>query len=127
MSFAGIECVCVYMAVVAGRDSVGFVFFLQAEDGIRDTSVTGVQSCFSSRRRHTRYIGDWSSDVCSSDLRAAGADLARMSGSGATCFGLFSDGDTVARAAEKLTERHARWWVCPTVLQIGRASCRERV
>src|SRR5437762_11254399 len=24
---------------------------------------------FSSRRRHTRYIGDWSSDVCSSDLR----------------------------------------------------------
>src|SRR5437764_5855867 len=25
---------------------------------------------FSSRRRHTRYIGDWSSDVCSSDLTA---------------------------------------------------------
>src|SRR5437763_1630461 len=24
---------------------------------------------FTSRRRHTRYIGDWSSDVCSSDLR----------------------------------------------------------
>src|SRR5437879_11558341 len=29
---------------------------------------------FSSRRRHTRYIGDWSSDVCSSHLiRAAWA------------------------------------------------------
>src|SRR5437762_10707922 len=26
---------------------------------------------FSSRRRHTRYIGDWSSDVCSSDLLEA--------------------------------------------------------
>src|SRR5437762_8944246 len=26
---------------------------------------------FSSRRRHTRYIGDWSSDVCSSDLVTA--------------------------------------------------------
>src|ERR1017187_1704919 len=26
---------------------------------------------FSSRRRHTRYIGDWSSDVCSSDLELA--------------------------------------------------------
>src|SRR5437763_16609194 len=24
---------------------------------------------FSSRRRHTRYIGDWSSDVCSSVLK----------------------------------------------------------
>src|SRR6266487_7084366 len=25
---------------------------------------------FSSRRRHTRWTGDWSSDVCSSDLGA---------------------------------------------------------
>src|SRR5688500_11893154 len=29
---------------------------------------------FSSRRRHTRLQGDWSSDVCSSDLDAAHAD-----------------------------------------------------
>src|SRR5256885_11666933 len=27
---------------------------------------------FSSRRRHTRLQGDWSSDVCSSDLTALG-------------------------------------------------------
>src|SRR5215217_9611987 len=27
---------------------------------------------FSSRRRHTRYWRDWSSDVCSSDLAAGG-------------------------------------------------------
>src|SRR5215213_7755277 len=27
---------------------------------------------FSSRRRHTRLVSDWSSDVCSSDLRLAG-------------------------------------------------------
>src|SRR5690606_40881555 len=26
------------------------------------------QFCFSSRRRHTRFSRDWSSDVCSSDL-----------------------------------------------------------
>src|SRR5437879_12682468 len=33
---------------------------------------------FSSRRRHTRYIGDWSSDVCSSDLeRGARFEVAR--------------------------------------------------
>src|SRR6266487_1495887 len=31
---------------------------------------------FSSRRRHTRWTGDWSSDVCSSDL----VDLAYMHG-----------------------------------------------
>src|SRR6516162_10618236 len=28
---------------------------------------------FSSRRRHTRLQGDWSSDVCSSDLAAGGS------------------------------------------------------
>src|SRR5438093_6938304 len=28
---------------------------------------------FSSRRRHTRLVSDWSSDVCSSDLFASGA------------------------------------------------------
>src|SRR6266487_5659947 len=32
--------------------------------------------CFSSRRRHTRWTGDWSSDVCSSDLTAAAVQLA---------------------------------------------------
>src|SRR2546426_8055747 len=30
---------------------------------------------FSSRRRHTRLQGDWSSDVCSSDLLAAHANI----------------------------------------------------
>src|SRR5438876_6346877 len=30
---------------------------------------------FSSRRRHTRWTGDWSSDVCSSDLSLAGPIL----------------------------------------------------
>src|SRR5258706_10547823 len=48
-------------------------FFFQAEDGIRDWSVTGVQTCalpISSRRRHTRLVSDWSSDVCSSDLQS---------------------------------------------------------
>src|SRR5438876_7777281 len=33
-----------------------------------------VKNCvffFSSRRRHTRWTGDWSSDVCSSDLSVA--------------------------------------------------------
>src|SRR2546422_7157427 len=30
---------------------------------------------FSSRRRHTRCSRDWSSDVCSSDLRSAGGTV----------------------------------------------------
>src|SRR5437763_14991085 len=35
---------------------------------------------FSSRRRHTRYIGDWSSDVCSSDLVSLRPNAATASG-----------------------------------------------
>src|SRR5262245_65314857 len=31
---------------------------------------------FSSRRRHTRCLSDWSSDVCSSDLVMAGQTMA---------------------------------------------------
>src|SRR5690606_4461058 len=32
---------------------------------------------FSSRRRHTRFSRDWSSDVCSSDLRVGAAEQLR--------------------------------------------------
>src|SRR5437763_11471527 len=39
-----------------------------AEDEAADSPRAIAQVFFSSRRRHTRYIGDWSSDVCSSDL-----------------------------------------------------------
>src|SRR3712207_9114776 len=41
---------------------------------------------FSSRRRHTRYWRDWSSDVCSSDLELAGAlaDLTATARAGRT-------------------------------------------
>src|SRR2546421_1023924 len=42
---------------------------------------------FSSRRRHTRSDRDWSSDVCSSDLK-----------------------DMLAAKTEKEDEGHAPWW-----------------
>src|SRR6266567_5144677 len=35
---------------------------------------------FSSRRRHTRFDCDWSSDVCSSDLRATGLVIPAVAG-----------------------------------------------
>src|SRR5438876_4955085 len=45
--FSSVEC-CLYIFYIS---RVMFFFFF-----------------FSSRRRHTRWTGDWSSDVCSSDL-----------------------------------------------------------
>src|SRR5260221_5338728 len=50
--------------------AVGAVSGMLLEFEIRLHCVTVVQSCavfFSSRRRHTRSLCDWSSDVCSSD------------------------------------------------------------
>src|SRR5207248_7105661 len=40
---------------------------------------------FSSRRRHTRSYGDWSSDVCSSDLRRGGRRRRGRRPGGAGC------------------------------------------
>jgi len=37
--------------------------------------------------------------------------LARMSGSGATCFALFSNAADAGRAAQKLRTDHPQWWV----------------
>src|ERR1035437_10507673 len=43
---------------------------------MRNMGLNVVERCASSRRRHTRYWRDWSSDVCSSDLhRALGGPL----------------------------------------------------
>jgi 4-diphosphocytidyl-2-C-methyl-D-erythritol kinase len=42
--------------------------------------------------------------------------LARMSGSGATCFGLFSSPRAAAAAARSIAKAHPRWWVKATTL-----------
>jgi 4-diphosphocytidyl-2-C-methyl-D-erythritol kinase len=43
--------------------------------------------------------------------RLPAARLARLSGSGATCFALFDDDDTAARAAALLRAAQPSWWV----------------
>jgi 4-diphosphocytidyl-2-C-methyl-D-erythritol kinase len=50
-------------------------------------------------------------------LRALPAcELARMSGSGATCFGIFRTARAALAAARRLRAAHPRWWICATVL-----------
>ncbi len=48
---------------------------------------------------------------------SAGCRLARMSGSGATCFGLYDDCHSAARAARALRIAHPGWWITPTLLR----------
>ena len=44
--------------------------------------------------------------------------LARVSGSGATCFGLYADKTDAATAAQKIQERHPDWWVSAASLVV---------
>ncbi len=43
-----------------------------------------------------------------------GSLLVRMSGSGATCFGLFQSAALMNTAAQKIAVKHPNWWVCAT-------------
>src|SRR5437762_4552373 len=96
---------------------------------------------FSSRRRHTSYIGDWSSDVCSSDLMEGAKALALdafaerrglamlrfdYSGTGSS-GGRFEEG-TLALWLEEALAVVDQLTQGPLVLvEVGRASCRESV
>ena len=46
-----------------------------------------------------------------------GALFTRMSGSGATCFGIFADDDCCQRAAEILRDTAPVWWIAPTCVR----------
>src|SRR5256885_10500587 len=87
---------------------------------------------FSSRRRHTRLQGDWSSDVCSSDLPvrprlAVGDGAQRYADAVESWTGRRPEGlDTIPAIAASLLAL-AEIEEVTRALEIGRASCRERV
>src|SRR5256885_7218555 len=82
---------------------------------------------FSSRRRHTRLQGDWSSDVCSSDLKNA-EDVK-------TGAGQYFTPRPLIRAIVEVMRPEPGMTVCDPacgtggflLAEIGRASCRGRV
>src|SRR5258707_9914849 len=85
---------------------------------------------FSSRRRHTRYWRDWSSDVCSSDLHRSFndvlqlADISRPWIRAAQFERILVDFANLLPgflrvAFNEVLQQHRN--------EIGRASCRERV
>src|SRR5438093_3281249 len=98
---------------------------------------------FSSRRRHTRSVSDWSSDVCSSDLLRQGAitlrqlvDAGRSIGPGKRLGtilveqGILDPKDLVRVVVDQTQEiiyGAFLWTEGEYRLEIGRASCRERV
>jgi 4-diphosphocytidyl-2-C-methyl-D-erythritol kinase len=49
-------------------------------------------------------------------VRSPGCKLARMSGSGATCFGLYADEASAKRAAQDIAAAEPGWWVAAAAL-----------
>ncbi len=56
---------------------------------------------------------------------ATGAQMTRMSGSGATVFGLFKTRDAAEQAAEALRCEHPGWWITPVLLGENAAQRRQ--
>src|SRR5256885_4512398 len=106
----------------------------KASENEMKTEVGDFRLCsfffFSSRRRHTRLQGDWSSDVCSSDLRVVGV-LELLPPAGQAFIDLADVGaqahEVEARAKARLGHQAERRGARALVKEIGRASCRERV
>jgi 4-diphosphocytidyl-2C-methyl-D-erythritol kinase len=57
-----------------------------------------------------REIASEINKVLTEIAREPGISLTRMSGSGATCFGIFSDGEAAGAAAKSIKSRHEDWW-----------------
>jgi 4-diphosphocytidyl-2-C-methyl-D-erythritol kinase len=55
-------------------------------------------------------------DVLAALRATPGCRLARMSGSGATCFGLYASEGEAATAAQAVAQAHRDWWVRASVL-----------
>jgi len=55
-------------------------------------------------------------DVIGSLILQPDTVCSRMSGSGATCFGLFESLEQAQIAAASIAERHPGWWVVATTL-----------
>src|SRR5262249_56679629 len=92
---------------------------------------------FSSRRRHTRLVSDWSSDVCSSDLKVAALTFGIPNCLPQSPFwvgGLSVWLRAFQPKRASLIVVGLKVWVSETTRlckstrgKIGRASCRERV
>src|SRR5207248_5722279 len=86
---------------------------------VKRSRAVWLQFFFPSRSRHTRSYGDWSSDVCSSELSAPRSARRAQARERRAERGVEPGR---VRDEDGLVQLHP-----PREEQIGRASCRERV
>ena len=81
----------------------------------RDTLLDYLKSQPNDLEPPARALQPVISDVLAGLAACDGCLFARMSGSGATCFGLFGRDVAAAVAARRLSAAYPGWWVAPTV------------
>ena len=79
---------------------------------VLDVALAGRNDLEAPAREIAPVIGD----VVAALAAQPGVILARMSGSGATCFALFDSDVALADAARAIGSAHPGWWRCPTHL-----------
>src|SRR5436853_3046416 len=94
--------------------------------------LSGYFFFFSSRRRHTRCLSDWSSDVCSSDLidrLDSPSEFWQLLIEGVEAIDTLSAEELVQAGVDSamIADRHYVRKAPRLADKIGRASCRERV
>src|SRR5205814_7417645 len=94
---------------------------------VRFSARLVVRVLFSSRRRHTRCLSDWSSDVCSSDLKKASTrSSCRVMSCGVPRLVSVEKKRRWRSPLAKSMDRNGAVEMSRSS-EIGRASCRERV
>jgi 4-diphosphocytidyl-2-C-methyl-D-erythritol kinase len=86
----------------------------RAWDGIDRGPLTGLEG---SRNDLEGPATELVPEVADALEALADAEIARMSGSGATCFGLYRDPAARDSAAARIRAAHPRWWTLPTRLR----------
>lgn len=90
-------------------------------DGFRDTAdlLRFLETTRNDLEAPARKLQPVIGEVLGSIAALPGALLTRMSGSGATCFGIFADDGCCQRAAEVLQDTAPGWWIAPTCVRNG--------
>lgn len=90
-------------------------------DGFADVKDTGaalnwLANCRNDLEPAACHLEPVIRDVMSALSQLPGCRLSRMSGSGATCFGLFEDAGSASDAAAGLARQHPEWWIVKSPL-----------
>src|SRR5256885_12531888 len=120
----------VRVAVDLGRQLPETRWYGSSQMGVTAKELCNVVFFFSSRRRHTRLQGDWSSDVCSSDLDLRRRGLAALYA--ANTLGAVAGCLAATFSLIEVYGTRATLWIAAAInlaiaiAEIGRGSCRER-